>query len=76
MSDTTVINIFKSDNSNITYIKTQHCQIMVTITYRILKFEPMIKKLILINCIFFTVITFSNTAFVRPSLHQFEKNFH
>ena len=44
MNNTTVINAFNSDNRNIIYIKTQNQQIMVTITYRILKFEPMIKK--------------------------------
>ena len=37
-----IINTFNSDNSNIAKIKTQHSQIMTTITNRILKFEPMI----------------------------------
>ena len=45
MNDTTVIKTLNSDNnSNIAYIKTQHCQIMATIAYKILKFETMIKK--------------------------------
>ena len=45
MNNTTVIKALNSDNnSNIAYIKTQHCQIMATIAYKILKFETMIKK--------------------------------
>ena len=45
MNNTTVIKTLNSDNnSNIAYIKTQHCQIMATIAYKILKFETMIKK--------------------------------
>ena len=59
MSDTTIINNFNSDDSNIAYIKTQNLQIMATLAYRILKFEPMIKKLIVTNHAFFTGITFS-----------------
>ena len=31
MNNTTVINMFNSDNSNIAYIKTQHRQIMAII---------------------------------------------
>ena len=64
MNNTTVINTFNCDNSNITYIKTQHCQIMATITYRILKFELMIKKPIVTNYTFFTAITFSNINYL------------
>ena len=41
MNNMTVINTFKGNNSNIVYIKAQHHQIMTTIAYRILKFEPM-----------------------------------
>ena len=44
MDNTTVINTFNSDKSNMTYIKTQHRQIIATIGYRILKFELMIKN--------------------------------
>ena len=45
MNNTMVIKTLNSDNnSNIAYIKTQHCQIMATIAYKILKFETMIKK--------------------------------
>ena len=36
--------IFNSNYSNIAYIKIQHCQIKAIITYRMLKFEPIIKK--------------------------------
>ena len=50
MNNTTKINIFNSDTSNITYINTQNC--MITITYRIL-----IKKSIMTNHTFFTVVT-------------------
>ena len=61
MNNTTIINILKSDNNNIAYIKVQHCQIMKTIAYRILKLESMIKKLIMKNHTFFAVATFSKT---------------
>ena len=50
---------FNSDNSNITYIKTQNHQIMATITYRILKFKSKIKKLAVRNHVFFISITLS-----------------
>ena len=60
MNNTTVINTFNIDNSNISYIKIKHNQIMANIIYRILKLEPMIKKTIVTNHTFFTVITFSN----------------
>ena len=49
MNNTTVINTLNSDNSNIAYIKTQHCQIMAVITYRILRFKLITKKPIVIN---------------------------
>ena len=42
MNNATVVKTFNSNNSNITYIMTQLCQILATITYRIMKFEPMI----------------------------------
>ena len=44
MSNTTIIIIFNSGNSNITNFKTQHCQIMRTITNKTLKFKLMLKK--------------------------------
>ena len=57
-----IINIFYSNDSNMVYIKIQNCQIMTTIAYRILKFEPMIKKPIVTNLVFFAVVTFSGTS--------------
>ena len=59
MSNITIIKILNSDNSNISYIKKQHCQIMATIVYRILKFESMIEKPIMANQTFFAAVTFS-----------------
>ena len=80
MNNTTIITIFNSDNSNIAYIKTQHFQIMTTITYIILKVESMIKKLIVENHTFFAIVTLSkinsfyrNTVFI---LSNFQKDFH
>ena len=43
MNNAMIFNIFNNDNSNIAYIKTRNYQIMTTITYRILKFKPIIK---------------------------------
>ena len=59
MNNTTIINIFHSDDNNIAYIKTQNRQILATIAYRILKFESMIKRQIVANYTFFTSSTFS-----------------
>ena len=55
-----VINTFNSANKITAFINTQNRQVMETITYRILKFEPMIKKSIVANYTFFTVMTLSN----------------
>ena len=52
-------NTLTNDNSNIAFIKTQHHQIMAPIIYKILKFEPLIKKLTVTNHTFFAVVTFS-----------------
>ena len=60
MNKTMIINTYNSDNSNIANIKTQHQQIRSTITNRFLKFELMIKILIMVDDAFFTVIAFSN----------------
>ena len=60
MKNTTIINIFNIDNGNIANIKTQHCQIMTTITNRILKSEHMIKIPIVAYYSFFTANTFSS----------------
>ena len=49
MNNTTIINIFKSDNNNIAYIKTAHCQIMSIIANTILKFESVLEKPIVAN---------------------------
>ena len=54
MSNTTIINTFYRDNSNITKIKTQHRQIMASIINRIVKFKPMIKRAIVTNYTFYT----------------------
>ena len=59
MTNATIINTFNSDSSNIANIKTKYCQIMTTITNRILKFNPMIKKPIAVDNKLLTVITFS-----------------
>ena len=42
------------------HTKTQHRQIMATITHKILKFKPMIKKPVTTNNTFFIATTFSN----------------
>ena len=78
MNNTTIINIFNSDNSNIAYIKTLHCQ---TIAYIILKFESMIKRKINGKSYIFNFWQdqlclrqfYCNTAFVISNL---EKGFH
>ena len=66
MNNTTIINIFNSDNSNIAYIKTAHCR---TIAYMILKFESMIKRKIMAN---HTFLTFGkiNFAYINSIVTQ------
>ena len=64
MSNTMIINMFYIDNKNMTCIKTQNCQIMTTIAYRILKFETTIKKPIVANHTFFTSITVNGISSV------------
>ena len=74
MNNTTVINIFNSDNINIAYIKAQNRQIMTTITNIILKFEPMTKKPLVTNHAFFTSITFSridSSAYINSIVKQY-----
>ena len=61
MNNTTIINIFKSVNNNIAYVKTQNCQIITTITNRTWKFKPMIKKTIVADDTIFTVITLTTS---------------
>ena len=58
-----IINIFNSDDSNIAYIKTQNCQIMGTIAYRILKCKSMVKNAIMGNHAFLTSIPVSMSNF-------------
>ena len=55
MDDTTLTNPFNSDNTNVDNIKTQHRQIMTTITDRILILEPITKTPLVENYIFFAV---------------------
>ena len=62
MDNTTIINIFNSNNNNVASIKTENSQIMKTVRYQILKFEPMIKKSIVANHAFLAVTTFSRTS--------------
>ena len=64
MNNTMIIIIFNRDTviTISTYIKTQHCQIMTTIGYRILKFVSMIKKTIIANDTFFAFVTFSKIS--------------
>ena len=59
MNNTAIITTFNSDNINIVNIKKQHCRIIRIIRIRILKFKSMIKKTIVADNTFFTVITFS-----------------
>ena len=56
MDNTTIINTFDSEKNNIANIKTQHCQIMATITNEILRFELVIKIIILVNYIFYLLL--------------------
>ena len=55
MDDTTLTNPFNSDNTDVDNIKTQHRQIMTTITDRILILEPITKTPLVENYIFFAV---------------------
>ena len=59
-NNTTITNTYNVDNGIIANIKKKRRQIMRNITYRILKFKPMIKKQIVANYTFFTVIVFSD----------------
>ena len=65
MNNTTITNIFNSADNNIAYINIQHCQIMTTIAYIILKFKSMIKKPIVAYHAFFTVVTLNVSIFAR-----------
>ena len=63
MKDTSMINFFNSGNRNIAKIKSQHHQVITTITSEIMKLKPTIKIPIVTNDTFFTVITFSEINF-------------
>ena len=51
------------DDRNMANIKTQHHQIVTTITNRFLKMKPMVKVPVMANNAFFTAITFSKIGF-------------
>ena len=77
MNNTTIINTFNIDNSNIANINSQHRQLMTTITYEILNFEPMIKKPIVTNYTFFPAVTFINInsfTYINSIVIQYLKN--
>ena len=59
MNNTTIINTFNSDNSNITNINTKLLKIMTTITGITLKYKKMIAKTVVKNLTLCTVIIFS-----------------
>ena len=71
INNTTIINHFNSDNSYIIKIKTEHCQIMTTITNIILKFKPMTKKPIVANHTFPKIARKKSMQFT--SLHHLSK---
>ena len=45
MNNATIINTFNIDNINTAYTQTKHNQIITTVAYRILKPEPVAKRL-------------------------------
>lgn len=63
MNNRTIINAFNCDDSNITNIKMQYCQVITTMESKSLKVEilklPMIKKLIVADNTLFIVDRFS-----------------
>ena len=73
MNKTAIIKTFNSHDSNITYIRTQHQQIIATITNRFFKFQVMIKTPLVAGN---TVITLTNIiSFTKsiPSQHNIFK---
>ena len=60
INNSTIVNTFKSDNSNISYIQRKHCKSMSTITNRILKIKLMLKKPILTDKALLLIITLKN----------------
>lgn len=67
MINTTITNIFNSDNKNIAYIKTKHHLIMTASAYRTSKVETMFKKPIVTSHAFVTAISLSR---IRYRLYQ------
>ena len=58
MNNIAIINTFNSDNSKTAKMKTQHCQIMTTITNVILIFKLVIEIPLATSYTFFTVYYF------------------
>ena len=71
MNNAAIIKIINSDNSYITYVKTEYCEFMTTNANKTLKFKSIVKKSKVINLTFFTIITFSMIIFL---LNQFYRN--
>ena len=44
MNNAAIIKIINSDNSSITYVKTEHCEFMTTNANKTLKFKSIIKN--------------------------------
>ena len=75
MNNTTIINIFNSDNSDIAYVKTQNSQIMASIAYRTMKYESMIWKRMVENHEFFASVPFrgiNSFAYINSITMQHE----
>ena len=70
MNNLTIISIFKSDNNNITGIKTQH-GLIITIANKTLKFKPVIKIPIVVTIHY---LLLSLSAGSVPSLNQLYYN--
>ena len=65
MNNTTIINLFSSNNSNIpNIVANMHQQIMKTITDRILKPKLIIKKPIVAHHTFFIALTFGKISYI------------
>ena len=60
INNSTIVNTFKSDNSNISYIQRKHCKSMPIITNRILRIKLMLKKPILTDKALLLIITLKN----------------
>ena len=88
MNNATKINIFNSDNTNITNIKTQNSQIMTGITNGVSKFEIMNKIAIVVvkyivychyfyqDQLFYLNQFCHKTTFIRPIYQNQKVNIH